>query len=226
MSTLSVEEQDAIHRFVMEHRLSVGLGSNEEACSIAAINLALSGELTDTVPDCMSEVIGLWIINVQDRMPDGLRNDFSWKSLLPFAAGTGRDERAERIRLARLHEWIWNKVLPALSPIAERDGVGELWGVMLKKKTGRAAWETMVRARGSELSEVAAIAGWESEGPVSNRFLRLDTVARTARTAAISARVLGRSVDADIWNETSQRAYDHAWIHFAPADLLKQLIEA
>jgi hypothetical protein len=74
--------------------LPSGLGTEESACSIAAINLALTGELTDDIPDCMSEVIGRWIIPTQDAMPAELRNSPRWKSLLPLAAGTGQGDGA------------------------------------------------------------------------------------------------------------------------------------
>ena len=43
-------------------KIPVGLGNEEAACSIAAINIAISGQFTARIPECMSKVIGKWII--------------------------------------------------------------------------------------------------------------------------------------------------------------------
>ena len=95
---ITQEQKDAIAAKVNGMTLPSGVGTKESACSIAAINLALTGRLTDRIPDCMSEVVGKWIIVVQDAMPDKMRNSPAWKSLLPLAAGTGREREPERER--------------------------------------------------------------------------------------------------------------------------------
>jgi hypothetical protein len=105
MSTITKDQQQAIAAFLATHELPAGLGSQEAACSIAAINLALTGELTDRIPDCMSKVIGEWIIRVQDSMPSTMRNSDEWKRLLPLAAGTGREHESERLKL--ILAWMW-----------------------------------------------------------------------------------------------------------------------
>ena len=81
------------------YEIPVGLGTAENACSIAAINLALTGELIDTIPYCMSGVIGMWMIRVQDKMPAVVRNSREWRELLPLAASTGRQWDKERERM-------------------------------------------------------------------------------------------------------------------------------
>jgi hypothetical protein len=96
MSTITATQQTAIAHYLDGRHLRSGIGTAEEPCSLAAINLALSGRLTDDIPDCMSPVIGSWIIRIQDAMPDDLRNSERWRSLLPLAAGTGRDREAAR----------------------------------------------------------------------------------------------------------------------------------
>src|ERR1700679_548770 len=135
MSTITPEQQDAIRIFVMNHHLPRGLGSKEEACSIAAINLALRGELSDEIPECMSLVIGKWIIRVQDAMPDDLRNSLEWKDLLPLAAGTGRDPLLEQRRSALVLDWMWGTILPSIQPIADKHGFGVQWLSMCTEKT-------------------------------------------------------------------------------------------
>ena len=85
--------------------IPAGMGTRRAACSVAAINLALTGELTDQVPRCMSTVIGHWIISTQDNLSDEVRNSAEWRDLLPLAAGTGRDELREMERARILREW-------------------------------------------------------------------------------------------------------------------------
>ncbi len=115
-------------------RLSTGLGSKESACSVAAINLALSGRLTDSIPDCMSAVIGRWIIVVQDAMPEGMRNGADWREVLPLAAGSGRERERERERLDRVLDWMWGRVLPLLQPVADTGGFGASWREMCAQR--------------------------------------------------------------------------------------------
>lgn len=107
MSTLTAVEQQKIADRLATHDLSSGLGDELTACSIASINLALTGRLTDEIPACMSPVIGKWIIGVQDVMPFAMRNSTEWKRLLPLAAGTGRG--SESARLSIILEWMWTR---------------------------------------------------------------------------------------------------------------------
>lgn len=133
---LTTEQQAKIEALVQQMELTKGVGTKENACSIAAINLALTGELTDKIPDCMSEVIGKWIITIQDRMPDALRNSQEWKRLLPLAAGTGRDHEAKRLSI--IMDWMWES-LKLAQPYADANGFGEEWAAMCVEKSHAAA---------------------------------------------------------------------------------------
>ena len=137
MSTLTQIEQQKIVDWLATHELPSGLGTEESACSIASINLALTGRLTASIPGCMSPVIGRWVIGIQDAMPATLRNSVEWKRLLPLAAGTGRD--SEVCRLDLILDWMWTRVLPELTPIAERGGYGPAWQTMLAEESSAAA---------------------------------------------------------------------------------------
>ncbi|MDN7988952.1 hypothetical protein QZM97_02565, partial [Burkholderia orbicola] len=139
MSTITQEQQKAILDWVSTHPIPSGIGSEEAACSIASINLALTGELTDRIPDCMSPVIGRWIIRVQDAMPADMRNGAEWKHLLPLAAGTGRQHEAERRQIVM--DWIWLTVLPYLQTLADKRGFGDKWRAMCQQKTRASAKE-------------------------------------------------------------------------------------
>lgn len=155
MNTITIEQQDAIRAFVTKHHLPSGLGTKEEACSIAAINLVLTGELTDSIPACMSPVIGKWIIGVQDAMPDAMRNSDEWRLLLPLAAGTGRNHEAERSAI--LLDWMWDVVLPELQTLADSQGYGKEWKAMTTEKTAAAAAAWAAAWRRKTTSGLASI---------------------------------------------------------------------
>lgn len=138
-------EQTKIAELVNRMTLCEGVGDEQNACSIAAINLALTGRLTDDIPKCMSAVIGNWIIRIQDAMPASVRNSAEWKTLLPGAAGTGRE--FEEQRLAVITDWMWTDVLPLLQPLANEQGFGVEWQVMCAEKTAAAATAAARAAR-------------------------------------------------------------------------------
>ena len=134
---ITTEQETAIRDILATMpTLAVGVGTAEQACSVAAINLAMTGTLSDTVPDCMSVVIGRWIIGVQDRMPATIRDSAAWRDLLPLAAGTGRDHEAERRALVL--DWMWDS-LAMVQPRADAQGYGTAWATMLRDRTARAA---------------------------------------------------------------------------------------
>jgi hypothetical protein len=98
MTTPTLEEtRKELRNYLSAHDLPAGLGTEESACSVAAINLVLSGKLTDKIPDCMSGVLGAAILDLQDAMPDELRNSARYKAWLPSAIGTGSDNEEVQI---------------------------------------------------------------------------------------------------------------------------------
>jgi hypothetical protein len=135
--TFTQEHKAKLKEYLATHTLHSGLGTKEIACSIAAINLAVSGTLTDDIPDCMSDVLGTAAIVLQDAMPEEMRNSERYKALLPEMAGTGREHEQER--LAILMNWMWSVVLPQLQPIADKHGFGSKWQTMCNLKTAAAA---------------------------------------------------------------------------------------
>ena len=139
------EAAEKLRSFLAEpsRTLSAGLGTTTSPCSIAAINLALTGALKGDVPECMSTVIGEWILGVQDIMPSEIRNSAEWRSLLPAAAGRRRDSKTDSKRAAVLHKWMWETVLPDVAGIADRNGSGNEWRAMLVEKTPASAHRAM-----------------------------------------------------------------------------------
>jgi len=148
--------------------LAVGVGTAEKACSIAALNLALTGTLTDTVPDCMSPVIGRWIIGVQDKMPATIRDSTAWRELLVLAAGTGREREAERLGL--LISWVWD-AMALVQPSADTRGYGTAWATMLRDRTVNSANIAAAAAAAAAYAAGAAYAAaaadvWATIDPV------------------------------------------------------------
>ena len=149
-TTVWTQEADArLRDYLASHDLVAGIGTEESTCSVAATNLALTEKVTDTIPMCMSKVIGQWMIVVQDAMPSEMRNSSGWKCLLPMAAGTGRDREEER--LALIMDWMWGTVLPDLQSVADRGGFGAEWRIMCVEKSPEAA-----RAAAGDAARAAA----------------------------------------------------------------------
>jgi hypothetical protein len=213
---LTNEQKTAIAEKLRDMHLPSGLGDEENACSIAAINLALTGKLTDAIPACMSEVIGKWIITTQDSMPDEMRNSDRWKSLLPLAAGTGRDKEKER--LAIILDWMWGTVLPTLQPLADKEGFGAEWKRMTEERTkaaAKAAWAVaaaakaawaVAAARAAAGAEAAWVGAWAAEAWAAW------VAARAAANAAGEAARAAAGKD--------------SWEAFDPPALLDRLIRA
>ena len=131
---LWTEEHAAnLSEYLETHTLSKGLGTKESACSIAAINLAISGELTDNIPYCMSVVLGNVIIRLQDAMPNDMRNSARYREVLKAAPGTGREKEKER--LAIMLDWMWGTILPQMQTVADKGGFGKEWREMCKDRT-------------------------------------------------------------------------------------------
>jgi hypothetical protein len=226
MNTITSEQQTAIAEKLASMHLPSGLGNKENACSIAAINLALSGKLTDDIPDCMSEVIGRWIITTQDSMPDEMRNSDRWKSLLPLAAGTGRDKEQERLDI--ILDWMWGTVLPTLQPLADEKGFGDAWRSMTTERTAEAA----------EAAEDAALADAARAAARAARAARATWVADGAAGAAAWVADAAEAAGAAAWVADAAEAADAAlaaedaaaradtWATFDPCALLDRLIRA
>ncbi|MBR8343056.1 hypothetical protein KDX40_04800 [Burkholderia ambifaria] len=201
MSTITQEQQQAILSWVQTHGIPSGLGTEEAACSIASINLALTGELTDRIPDCMSPVIGRWIIQVQDAMPADMRNGAEWKHLLPLAAGTGREHEKEHREIVM--EWMWVTVLPYLQALADKRGFGDKWREMCQQKTYAAAKEAKYAA------DAAAAYAADAAAAAAYAYAAADAAAYAADAAA----------------DAAAYAKDQAWKHFNPCEVLRRLIE-
>lgn len=214
MSKISKEQKEAIRCKLNSMKLCKGMGTNESACSMAAINLALSANLTDEIPDCMSNVIGKWIIYLQDKMPTEIRNSKKWKSLLPNAVGTGREKEYERIAI--IMDWIWITILPNLQLFADLRGFGKEWRNMLSEKTSNAADTAYIAANGVYPAAYAAYAA-EAAG---------DAARCAASNSAAGVAIYSSYVVADFNSVAIYAAIDDIWVKIDPCGLLEKLINA
>jgi hypothetical protein len=211
MSTLNETQEAAIREWLAAHpTLSVGIGTEEAACSVAAINLALTGELTDDVPDCMSQVIGRWVIGVQDRMPADIRNSGAWRELLPLAAGTGRSHEAERT--AMVLDWMWGTALPLVQPLADARGFGTAWRQMT---TDRTATATNAAAYAAAYAAATATNAADAAYAVSNAADAAYAVANAVGDAKASYAAYAAA---------AATTTGVAWTPLDPIGLLRQLI--
>jgi hypothetical protein len=162
MTDYTTDHRIKLETYLASCVLSRGLGRKESACTLAAINLAMSGELTDKIPACMSKVLGSAAVELQDAMPDEMRNSLRYKSLIPDMPGTGRAQEQERLSV--LLDWLWSVVLPQLHIIAEKGGFGDEWRTMCQDRTAdaargaaNAAWHHGDRADAADVAVIAAV---------------------------------------------------------------------
>jgi hypothetical protein len=214
MSTITAEQEQRITEFVKNHTLTKGLGTKQSACSIAAINLALTKTLTDEIPDCMSEVIGRWIIRVQDCMTPSMRNSKKWKALLPLAAGTGRDEVLEFKRIDIIMDYCWN-ALKHYQSFADKNGFGDEWIAMLDN-----------RDCGSTNNVFASFENIENK-IIDEIFILLIYLKRYL-VCRQGSKKFPLSTNSYCTSLVAESIYllDKNWKGFQPADVLKKLIEA
>ena len=212
MTEIYTEDHRAkLEAYLAKHDLPQGLGSEESACTLAAINLAMGGELTDNIRDCMSEVLGGAAIGLQDAMPDEMRNSARYKALIPNMPGTGRDREAERLEV--LMDWMWTVVLPQVQPIADKHGFGAEWRTMCETKTGAAA--RAARAAAWAAARADAEAAWAAEAARAAAWA-------AARAAEAAAEEAARAARAAAW-AAAEAARAAAW---AAAEAAAEAAEA
>lgn len=200
--------------------IPTGIGEEGEECTVAAANMAISGKLTDECHPCMSPVITRWIIRIQDRMPDEMRNSDEWKNAAIGLIGSGRDHELERKEI--ILTWTWEKVLPYLQPIADRIGFGDQWRDLLSNqdcatvvKTQHLARVVYSRALANIDIDTAAI---NDAADITRAVIDI-TRANTPYAAAINAAIAAAAAADD------DGALEQFWAHVSPARLLVRLIE-
>ena len=229
-ATVWTDEADARLRAYLAtpgRHIPTGLGTEDAACSVGAINLALTGELSDDIPGCMSRVIGHWIVVTQDKMPDELRNSEGWRALLPLAAGTGREREAARLRVVM--NWMWS-VLARAQPVADEHGFGGAWRAMCEQRTKDAA-RAAARATGpaSTVARATAYAAAKAAARAT-AYAAANAAAYAAAKAAAraAARATGPAATAAASAAANAAAGSRAavWAEIDPVSVLRAMIAA
>ena len=86
--------QSQVATFVTAATLGQGLNDSQTPCTIAAINLTLTGRFTDNCPECMSPELCDFVVILQDSLSHECRNSPEWKSVIPLLLNT-KDQNAE-----------------------------------------------------------------------------------------------------------------------------------
>ncbi len=195
--------------------LGHGVGTKACPCTMAAINLAIDGRLTDKIPECVSPVIGNWVIIIQDAMPLDRLNGARWRALVPAIAGTGREHDGERIGI--IMDWMWGIALPQLQPVADAGGFGSEWRTMCADRTAVAARAAARAAR------TAAVAAWAAAWAAAAAAEEVRAAGMTA--AAMAAGMTAAAMAAaDAAARTAAGMTAEYWTAIDPERLLEQLI--
>ena len=211
-ATFTQEAQERLKQYLNRpgYIIPDSLGSREAACSMAAINLAISSELTDDIPDCMSAVIGNWIIPVQDSMPMEMRNSPRWKAALVRAAGTGHNHERECADM--LIDWMWTTVLPPLQPVADDNGFGKQWHRMYEVRSIKAT-NAVTSAVLTQPTRTQALAGAANASYFVGEAIRFKLIGPIVATnIARSAASVANAGSFDVWKR------------FDPVGLLERLV--
>ena len=194
MNDYTTDHRLNLEAYLATHTLPCGLGDRKSACTLAAINLAMSGKLTADIPTCMSEVLGKAAIGLQDLMPYKMRNSPRYKALIPDMPGTGRAQEQERLSI--LMDWMWSVVLPQIQPTADKRGFGDQWRQMCHDRTTDAAAAADAAARAPDARAARVAKAAKAAKAAADARAAVDAAAHAARAADATAYAAAR---ADFW---------------------------
>lgn len=86
--------------------LSKDLGTPSCPCSIGAVNIALTGRLTDHTPPGVDSLLSCLTVQMQDSCPATIcRESEDWRRLLPLLVGTGSPGRMRKRVVSTFLAW-------------------------------------------------------------------------------------------------------------------------
>ena len=201
----------SLKTFLGSHDLSTeGAGTKESPSPMQAINLAMSGRLSDNTPPTMSRVIGCWFMCEGDGLPHAIVNSRQWKDALLDAPGTGL--MLEQERLSLVLDWLWGTVLPHLQAIADELGLG-------------AAWESFLQYRNADglpdtIYEDVLLGGIVDHSATATLTFNIKHNPEYATSEATGAALM---VAEKCYEVGDTPAYNQAWDIFAPHAVLASL---
>ena len=232
------------HKFPSSGLGPVAYDPKEYIGSLAAINLAIDGTISDKtpdyiseifidkIPDCMSEILGQVMPRFDLGTPNEMLNSAEYKALLPDMAGTGREHEEERLDI--LLDWMWGTVLPQVQPLADRGGFGEKWQTMCQERTKEAASVATKEAVLAYRAAREANTPNHGAGKIYEAYKAFDRVQNVAAWARNAARATEAAVAAAAVAESAAHAghslswarlkrYDNFWKTVDPIALLKRM---
>ena len=217
------EDREKVSRFLSTVSLSEGVGVVNAPCSIAAINLALTGNLDNERPSCMSPIIHRFIMEVQDAAGPKMRNSREWRALLPWAAGSLDEDEIEQERLLMIHDWMWDVVLPKHEPAED---LTDAWATMLQGRSQDAAqaFLAFMREREHEDVDSHSVAS-DAESAYDWRRVNLVPTSSALDCILSAAGHVAVSLSRGAGCEQFWSSHGAAWRSFEPAALLRRLIE-
>jgi len=106
-----------------------------ETCTYAEIMLVLTGRLSEEPHPCVSEVIRVWTIRIQDAMPDDIRNSAAWREAAIGIAGSASTPEVDNARWGLVLDWMWNALGDeAVLAAIPGDGSRSAWNAMLTER--------------------------------------------------------------------------------------------
>jgi len=187
-----------------------------ERCTIAEINLVLTGKLSDDPHPCISEVIRQWVIRVQDRMPDSIRNSSAWRGASVGIAGSASTPGVEQARRQMVMDWMWERLADEAVLEAVPAGCRVAWDRMLSERTYKASSEARRQLRAADAAYAAAAYAAADAAYADAAYAAADAAYAAAYAAAASAAAAAAAA-AD--------AAQAFWERSDPAALLTRLIE-
>lgn len=183
--------------------LGMGVGTlDDERCTMAAINLVLTGVLDDGGHPCVSEAIRYWVIRIQDVIPDWIRNGVAWRTAAVGIAGSAAPPDVELARVQMLLTWMWDRLADPAVLAGVPVGIRPAWDVMLRERTAAAATATDECAEGwagALLFLVAGIADAAGDGlGIGAEFITND-VSSAVIMASGYATLGGDATDEPYW---------------------------
>jgi hypothetical protein len=220
--TLSADDVQRIRDALLSRDLFICSGVGDatepgqgEACTIAEINLVLTGELDDGSHPCISEVIRFWVINVQDAMPSYLRNLPAWRNAAIGIAGSTGSAEQDRARIALIMSWMWEALADDIVIAGLPASVLPAWREMLSQKTANAT-----NAANAAANAADAVAAADACAFISIRMV--DPYAADAAYAGVSAVVAAEGLATSTMANPSAAIIAY-WERRDPASLLVKL---
>ena len=195
--------KDKLREVIQSNVFVHGLGSAGHACTVGAINLAVTGKVREDCPDCMCPVLHAFVIPLQDAMPEDLLNSQRWRDIAYRLAGSKADEATEVARMHMLTGWMWGTALPQLKPIADKNGFGPQWQRMLKERSEDAARKAALAAWALAAAARAAAA---YAADVARKVVEVVEVVEVAEVAAVAAAVAAAARAAEAWEAEAWEA--------------------